>query len=834
MIAVTEQQLQQSTKYREDALTSLRLFCPVGSITEIRAPNCKKNRSHGFSYSMSGYFDTDHFEDALKSVNGLSVSHNAPSIYVLLNPPRRDLLARSANKIHQPDKGETTKDLEIVNRRWVLVDCDPVRPAGISSNEIELLSACDKIKEVGLYLQSVSFPRPVIAMSGNGYHLLYRIDLPTDDGGLVERFLKSLDQKFSSETVKIDTSVHNAARITKLYGTMAKKGDSIPDRPHRRSELIEVPEVLEVVPRELIESVAAEFVPQSRTTTTANPAATKSHSGSPSLERYLHRHNIPILKTEETSDATRFYVTCPGESWHTSKNASTDCCVSQAHNGTLGAKCVHDSCGVHSWQDFKSQYGPITKEDYSPSTLAKSSSSPSAAPELFAPGTVVKCGDKDNIGTVLSDNGGSHVTIHFVSPEGNEATVEIPRNEVVAANSQSKAITIRAAGDLVRDFPELRPYIIEGLIRQGETMNIIASPKTGKSWLSMGLALSIIAGRKWLERFWTKRGKVLIVDNELHPETSAHRLPWIAKSMQIPTEDYANNLFVANLRGELIDMKKLAVQLGEIKPGEYSIIILDAWYRFQPEGTDENSNSDVAALYNLLDSVAGKINCAFVCIHHSSKGNQASKGVTDVGSGAGAQARAPDAHLVMRQHEEDGAVVVDAAVRSFAPVKSFCLRWKFPVWELAEDLDPMDIRKEKSTRKSADDEVSVPGLNIEQSNQLRVLEFLEMTPEGETKSQIANGAGLSGAKYGPVHMSLLKSKSITACQIQKTRRKPFDGFAITKGGNELLGQLRQLGQSDSSDQSDYRTQTTAPPLGGSPSLSTSPTTRNDERCGLFV
>lgn len=71
------------------------------------------------------------------------------------------------------------------------------------------------------------WPRPVTCDSGNGYHALFRIDLPNDDESklLVQRVLQALDFRFSTATVKIDVSVYNPSRITKLYGTTACKGN---------------------------------------------------------------------------------------------------------------------------------------------------------------------------------------------------------------------------------------------------------------------------------------------------------------------------------------------------------------------------------------------------------------------------------------------------------------------------------------------------------------------------------------------------------------------------------------------------------------------------------
>ena len=84
----------------------------------------------------------------------------------------------------------------------------------------------------------------------------------------------------------------------------------------------------------------------------------------------------------------------------------------------------------------------------------------------------------------------------------------------------------------------------------------------------------------------------------------------------------------------------------------------------------ENDNGKMAQLYNLLDRVANRLGCAFILIHHTSKGDQSGKSVTDVGAGAGSQSRATDAHLILRPHELESLFVLEGAVRSFPPLAS--------------------------------------------------------------------------------------------------------------------------------------------------------------------
>lgn len=261
--------------------------------------------------------------------------------------------------------------------------------------------------------------------------------------------------------------------------------------------------------------------------------------------------------------------------------------------------------------------------------------------------------------------------------------------------------------------PTLNAIVIEGLLRQGETCNIIADSKAGKSWLVYGLALSIITGRKWLGRFETHRGPVLLIDNELHPSTLAHRIPSVAEAMSIAAAEFENDLEVVSLRGRLRSLTELASGLEVIEPGTYRAIILDAKYRFVASGKSENDNAAETAFYNEIDRIAENTGAAIVLVHHSSKGDQGGKKITDVGSGAGAQSRATDCHVIMRPHEEPSVVVVEAAVRSFKPVEPLAIRWEFPLWLPVNGIDTAKLKgrlSAKQQQQSAADKEDVSKL----------------------------------------------------------------------------------------------------------------------------
>lgn len=326
-----------------------------------------------------------------------------------------------------------------------------------------------------------------------------------------------------------------------------------------------------------------------------------------------------------------------------------------------------------------------------------------------------------------------------------ESVAKYPPDQIAAAaaggadRGTSRPLPpLRSAGDLIGSFPVLRDPVIHGLIRRGETMNVIAPPKTGKSWLTTDLALSVASGCTWLKAYRTERGSVLILDNELHGETSANRIPRVAAARNITLDEYFERLFIMNLRGCLMDIFSLGAIFDSLEPNRFKVIILDAFYRFMPPDTDENDNGAMARMYNQLDLYADRLGACFVLIHHTSKGNQSGKWITDVGAGAGSQSRATDTHLVLRPHEENGVVVLDAAVRSWPPLVSRCLQWQFPVWEPADDLDPTQLRAEKPKRKKEVEET----LPEEEQVSAFVRQFVSEEPK--TKTAILRAAKKGG------------------------------------------------------------------------------------------
>ena len=211
---------------------SLEVLIEPGAVHELRAIDVE---SDGRTYkSVSGYYD----DLGGMARDAASLDERAKGIYFTLNPLRPEALARSPNQLRRGRQGGGASDTDVVKRRWLPVDLDPVRPANTNATEEEIAAAVERAEAIWGEGRRLGWEEPLSAVSGNGAHLLFPIDLPVDDGGLVHRSLQRLGQQLSDDRVRVDTSVSNPSRIWRCYGTLAMKGPATEERPHRRSALL--------------------------------------------------------------------------------------------------------------------------------------------------------------------------------------------------------------------------------------------------------------------------------------------------------------------------------------------------------------------------------------------------------------------------------------------------------------------------------------------------------------------------------------------------------------------------------------------------------------------
>ena len=322
---------------------ALRLWFQAGDVFEVRvldAVSADYRREH----IESGYFDYEHISAVPEALKRLL---SFRGVYVTVNPVNPDLLARAVNRLRPAGRNPTTADTDIVRRRWLLIDCDPRRASGVSSSNAEHESALAKAREIRDGLSSLGWADPIMTDSGNGAQLMYRIDLPADDGELVRRVIGEI-AKASSEQVAIDTSVHNPARIWRLPGTMNCKGDSIPERPHRMARILEEPQDIVSVSREQMQDIVSY---QSEDSQTDVPDDEWKHTMPAfDLDSWITQY-CPELGSPQPWKGGRKWIfpVCPFNEAHTNKSAV----LIQEPSGAVAFKCHHNGCSGNDWRALR-------------------------------------------------------------------------------------------------------------------------------------------------------------------------------------------------------------------------------------------------------------------------------------------------------------------------------------------------------------------------------------------------------------------------------------------------------------------------------------------------
>jgi hypothetical protein len=342
-----------------------RVFVGDGNMVEVRILG---------KFQYSGYFKS--LDNLIKEIEPYAEMDNE-QIYFTLNEINADCYGRQQCEKMVKSPKTTTTDTDVVRRKTVLIDFDPVRTTGVNASEAEFELAHKKAQTVFKYLREQGFNDPVIAVSGNGWHLQYFIkDCPNNDDNTetIKRFLQSLSNMYSDDKVDIDEKVFNAGRICKLYGTMAKKGANIPERPWRMSKLVYVPKNIKANDAALFQKIA-DLLPKEE----PKPIQRNTricYREQFDLESWLNSHSIEYRKKQDGTSTKYEIKTCPWHETHSSNNPFSSA-VFQDAEGKITYTCAHSHCKDKQWKDFRLFYEPNAYD--------RPAFQPQYAPRQYAP-----------------------------------------------------------------------------------------------------------------------------------------------------------------------------------------------------------------------------------------------------------------------------------------------------------------------------------------------------------------------------------------------------------------------------------------------------------------
>lgn len=421
------------------------------------------------------------------------------NIYVTVNTLAEDCYSLPQHeKLRKIGSGEGVNDPDVTRLDNIVVDLDPIRRSHISASDAEKEKAFILARKVSAYLKARGWPDPILADSGNGYHLRYRIALENipEHVKLVENVLKSLDLLFSNSAVDIDTSVFNPSRILKLYGTLAQKGSNTSARPHRMSKVLFVPGEWREVSKQQMQTLVDEVLKPVEEAQQADSEPKRKAGKEPfNVCRFLDDHG----------------VTYKERTWQNSRVLALDHCVFNPDHcdgdakvfihpdGSLGYKCWHNSCQGYHWRDARLKLDPQAYDHPADQMIQRQA--------------------KKKAGNGNRDP----------DPE------QIPDISDEKLKSILSSMTVFDADRLAGMEFEPISYPVDSLIPVGSTV-LAGAPKMGKSWFCLDMAVSVAMGAHFLGAygFLTKKNDVIYLALEDSEQFAQERLKKVLANRPAP------------------------------------------------------------------------------------------------------------------------------------------------------------------------------------------------------------------------------------------------------------------------------------------------------------
>ena len=210
-------------------------------VLEGRYINKAANRVRNIVWVGKEY---DNADSLINDIEEASVSFNRDgyNCYWVMNTISLDIVKGYEGK--KRIDGLSVGDDDIEERNGILIDVDRRENTKVPASQGEMDQAYSIAKAIIAFLIKEGFPKPALVMSGNGYHIIIRLDHwpnTEETKNLVQDFLNHIGELFNTDTHRVDTSVHNASRITKMIDTVAMKGPNTKVRPWRRSKMLQEP-----------------------------------------------------------------------------------------------------------------------------------------------------------------------------------------------------------------------------------------------------------------------------------------------------------------------------------------------------------------------------------------------------------------------------------------------------------------------------------------------------------------------------------------------------------------------------------------------------------------
>jgi len=171
---------------------------------------------------------------------------------------------------------------------------------------------------------------------------------------------------------------------------------------------------------------------------------------------------------------------------------------------------------------------------------------------------------------------------------------------------------------ITADYPAI-PWLVEKLLRPGETTLLIGRQKEGKSTLALQLAIDVATADPFLERFRTEPGRILYVDFENRPAQLKARGLDLARgrdvrNVLIKSFDFLTQRDVGLFGKEAATLRAIIVEY------EPALLILDPLRFAAPRGGQSKDESWAVSIIDAVSSLReSSPDMAVLLIHHTRK-----------------------------------------------------------------------------------------------------------------------------------------------------------------------------------------------------------------------
>jgi hypothetical protein len=287
------------------------------------------------------------------------------------------------------------------------------------------------------------------------------------------------------------------------------------------------------------------------------------------------------------------------------------------------------------------------------------------------------------------------------------------------------------AADLMsRDFPEPK-WAVPGLVAEGLNL-LVGSPKLGKSWLCLGLAVAVASGGVALGKVRVDQGAVLYAALEDTPRRLQNRLRAV-----LGRDDVPSDLHITTGLPRMPDAIGYLSGWLDAHPGA-RLVIVDVLRKIRPPETNQSAYGQDYDVMSQLKGLADRHEVAVIAVHHTRKAADETDVFNEV-SGSTGLTGAADAILVAKRARNTAEAVLHVTGRDITE-QEYGLAWHVETcsWSLLDE--PVAIATMGATRR-------------------RILEHLTSVG-GSTPAQVADALNLAAATVRQTMLRMAKDQQL--------------------------------------------------------------------------